>query len=193
MSGRWLINGLLLAVCTLLFLLARGQPESPPGLAGLVGLAPEAITRIRLQQQAEPPLMFQSSPEGWMMREPLQGKVTATMGERLDALLRAPATEAFKLPEAEDAAAKDATARDETTGDRASMLADLGLAAPWLELELNDLHLCAGAADPIDRRRYLLAGDAVVLIDDRWLLPLLAAPADYLIDTDPSADLLGSD
>ncbi|WPL19583.1 hypothetical protein Thiowin_04720 [Thiorhodovibrio winogradskyi] len=183
MSGRWLINGLLLTLCTLLFLLARGQPESPPGLAGLIGFAPEQVTRIQLRQRGEAPLSFELSSDGWVMRDPVQGKVTAIMSERLDALVRAPAAVVFKPPMAVDQAAGDEAAEHQV-----SMLADMGLADPWLTLELNDLRLRAGAAEPIDRRRYLLAGDAVLLIDDRWLLPLLAAPADYLADDFSAAE-----
>lgn len=176
MSGRWLINGLLLLACVLLWLLARWQPAPVPGLAELVGLAPEAVTTIRLVHGDNPPLELEASPPGWTLRAPLRGPVSEAMGERLAALLRAPASRVFELGEN----------TSDNAHEQAAMLADLGLAKPWLELVFNQVHLSAGGAEPIDRRRYLKAGDAVLLIDDRWLLPLLVPPEDYLLDKDPS-------
>lgn len=178
MTGRWLLNGLLLAVCTLLLLLARWQPDAPAGLAERVGLEPAAIARIRLWQRDEPALVLERNGDRWVMRAPLQGAVSASMQERLDALLRAPVSLALALP----------AAPGQGASERSALLADLGLDYPWLELELNTKRLSAGAAEPIDRRRYLRVGDTVLLIDDRWLLPLLGAPEDYLPTTGaPSA------
>ncbi|MBK5969067.1 MULTISPECIES: hypothetical protein [Thiorhodovibrio] len=174
MSGRWLINGALLLACALLLLLARWQPEPAQGLADVVGLTPETVTRIRIRHGQETPLELVAAPEGWTMHGPLQGRINDTMAERLAALLRAPATRAFGVGNSDAGDARDAPAA----------LADLGLADPWLELDLNDIHLRAGAAEPIDRRRYLQAGNDILLIDDRWLLPLLTPPEDYLLRTE---------
>lgn len=127
------------------------------------------------------------------MRAPQQGPVSDTMAERLTALSRAPATRAFKLG-GSDANARGPGHPEESTHEiqghegqePTPPLADLGLAEPWLELELNDRRLRAGAAEPIDRRRYLQAGDWILLIDDRWLLPLLAPPEEYLLGASTS-------
>ena len=165
MKERWLINGVLLLICALLLWLARWQPAPPPGLAARVGLAPTEVTRIRLRHGDRPALVLEAGPTGWMLRAPQQGPVTPAMSERIDALLRAPVSPAFTLSGREARTAK---------------LAELGLDNPWFVLELNDRRLDAGSAEPIDRRRYLRAGHDILLIDDRWLLPLLAAPAAYL-------------
>lgn len=160
--GRWLINLALLGLCVLLLVLARWPSAPPPGLAQLAGLAPEAVTRISLEQQGRPTWAFHASPDGWRQTQPRQEPLSTTVKTRLDALVRAPARRAFTL-----------AADDEA---RAQQLTDLGLAAPWLELAFNHQRLSAGAAEPIGRQRYLRVGDQILLLDDRWLLPLLALP-----------------
>ncbi|MBK1648173.1 hypothetical protein [Rhabdochromatium marinum] len=180
MKERWLINGVLLLICALLLWLTRWQPAPPPGLAARVGLTPTEVTHIRLRHGDRPALVLETSPTGWMLRAPQRGPVTPAMSERIDALLRAPANPAFTLSDLSDPT--DLSGREA----RATKLAELGLDNPWFVLELNDRRLDAGSAEPIDRRRYLRAGHDILLIDDRWLLPLLAAPAAYLSAPEPT-------
>jgi hypothetical protein len=163
MRGRWLINLLLLAVCALLLVLARWPSAPPPGLAQLAGIDPESVTRIRISPNERPVREFVAGPAGWQQSAPQSAAVSATLNQRLDALLRAPASRVLVL-DGDDQAAK------------AQQLAGLGLAEPWLELAFDHIPLSAGGAEPIGRRRYLRAGEQILLIDDRWLLPLLTTP-----------------
>lgn len=168
MRKRWLINAGLLLACLILWLLALRQPAPPATLAERVGLVPEGISSVRLQQGDTQALQFTAVAGGWMLTAPLRGAVGTNMSARLTALVRAPTRLAFALGQFAGA------------GERDALLADLGLADPWLTLEFDQVRLSVGGAEPIERHRYLLAGEQVLLIDDRWLLPLLAAPEDFL-------------
>jgi hypothetical protein len=183
MRGRWLINGVLLLACALLLLLARWQPPPAPGLAERLGLEPAAVARIRIRHGEAAPMELVTTAVGWSMRAPLQGRVKDSMAERLNALLRAPVARAF---------ANDALGREENERHALRLapeeLADLGLADPWLELDLNEVRLRAGSAEPINRRRYLQAGAEILLIDDRWLLPLLVPAEAYLSEAQAAAE-----
>lgn len=167
MTGRWSINALLLVGCVLLAWLARWELQPEPGLAARIGLNADAISQLRLSAGENPVIELEAdSGGGWVMRAPLQGPVTERMSERLQALLRAPVTRAFAL--------------DGGDAPGAPALDDLGLAEPWLVIDLGRIRLRAGGAEPLQRRRYLQVGDEILLIDDRWLLPLLAPPKDYI-------------
>ena len=61
-------------------------------------------------------------------------------------------------------------------------LAKLGLAPPLLTLQIDDVQIALGDEDPIEHDRYVLVGDLLARVPDRFSARLLEAPENELVD-----------
>jgi hypothetical protein len=159
MTGRWIVNFILLLVVIALGAAARHELATSLTADGLTGLDPERIAEVTIERNGEPAIRLQRTGEGWRMQAPYAVDADAA---RIDQLVRIAATPVYRsLPE--------------------TALADhLGLAPERVRLTLDGLALRFGDTDPIDQRRYVAIGDRIHLINDGFQHHLLAPATDYV-------------
>lgn len=160
MKGRWLINGLLLALVLVLASLIQrdiDRARTPPTLSDLVA---SDLLLVEIAREGEPTLQLGQSLQGWRLEAPLEADADS---ERVDKLLAILDTPVYRsLPQ--DSAALD----------------QLGLASPRIRLRLNTLELAFGSIDPVGQYRYVASEGLIHLIDDRFYPLLIAPPLDYV-------------
>ncbi|MCP3868940.1 MAG: hypothetical protein GY703_12745 [Gammaproteobacteria bacterium] len=152
---RGLTGNLILILATLLGLLIwLGTPppeETPPRLTLL---EPSLISRMELRTPDGRLFGFRKAQDGWWMTQPrrviMEDKKIAGLLE----IATTRSTERFPVPEEE---------RDQ-----------FGLEPPAATLRLDEHSLFFGGTHPIDHRRYVLSGDTLHLIKDRFALYLLS-------------------
>ncbi|MFP5344619.1 MAG: DUF4340 domain-containing protein [Gammaproteobacteria bacterium] len=154
----WLNIGLLLLVLALA-LLAYYQPGlAPQPPAKLTSLGAQHVTRLRIEQDGQPPLVLEKQAGKWSITGPVRVEANTL---RVETVLR--------LAEAESLARFPA--RD---------LERFKLDTPLLRVWLNDVEIAFGDSAPLGRQRYLLLDGTVHLIADevyyylRGGLPLFA-------------------
>lgn len=160
MTGRWLINSVLLVLVLGLGSVIRHEVEQSSSLPELSGLAPAAVRLIELDRAGAPLIRLGATHSGWRMEQPLKADADPSKVEALSAVLRTPVHRSF--PEGTAA------------------LGELGLAPPRIRLRLDSLELGFGDLDPITQSRYVATGGLVHLIDDRFYHLLIAQPLDWL-------------
>ncbi|HSW15550.1 MAG TPA: DUF4340 domain-containing protein [Solimonas sp.] len=132
-----------------------GQKKEEKGTP-LTALTADTLTQIALEHPGRPKILLKKSGSQWQLLEPVQAdtdpfEVSALVGlATVEAKRRIPVAE-VKLPE-------------------------LGLQPAAYRVRLNDTVLDMGEIEPIEARRYVLAGNEVALIDDP---PSAALDADY--------------
>jgi hypothetical protein len=165
-NPRGLTNLVLLGVVIALAWLAIGpgrHDEASPTLP-LTALEPAAVTRIVLERPPARAIHLQRSGDGWRLTEPLR---TAADAHRVRRLL--------ELPAARSRSGFRAAGND---------LSQYGLEPPQARLLFDSTTVLVGGTEPISARRYLLAGDQVHLLEDRWFAPLFADAA-WWVDPRP--------
>jgi len=169
MRARLLLNvGLLAAALGLaaLLVLDPGR-EPPPEPVALTPLAPEAVTRVRIETPSHPAVVAAREGSGWRLEAPLALPADRM---RMGVIVRA------------------AGLTSETRYDAAAQedLAAFGLASPKATLHLNDHVLAFGDTEPLSGRRYVLAGGTIHLIGTP-LLHRLTGPPTGFVDPRPLA------
>jgi hypothetical protein len=160
LARRWLINLGLIVVLGALALLVRLDLQEEIRETRLTSLSPDAIDEIELHRVGEPPVRLRRDDSGWQMLAPFTVPADGTAIQRLLPVASAELTRT--LPAA--GLALDA----------------LGLEPAMVRLRLNGLELRFGGTEPVDQQRYVLVGDMVHLIDDRFL-PRLMTPTLELV------------
>ena len=162
MSSRLLLN-LLLAGCVaaLAAFLFSGTGEPPTEtITRLTDTPPGSISRIKIERQAQEPILFTRQEGGWLMTSPYQMPASEA---RINSLLR--------LLTVQSHARLDANAID---------LTRFRLDPPQVTLRLDDHVFLFGDTEALDERRYVLTEDSVHLINDT-LYPQLIAAATFFI------------
>lgn len=155
----WLNLGLLLLVL-LLALLAYYQPGlAPEAPVKLTSLGAQQVTRLRIEQAGQAPLLLEKQAGKWHITQPVQMEANTL---RVETVLRLAETESLaRFP-----------ARD---------LEKFKLDVPQLRVWLNDVSIAFGDSAPLGQQRYLLLDDTVHLVADEVYyylsggLPLFAA------------------
>lgn len=160
MSGRWLINGLLLALLILLGLMIRAELERAHFVPRLTDLAAADLYRVEIVRAGEPTITLIQTAIGWRLETPLQVDADNGRVSRLLGLLEAPVERSFPA--------------------QSSDLRELGLSPPRLRLRLDARELQFGDTDPIGRLRYVAGEGLVYLIQDRFHHQLIAPAIDYV-------------
>jgi len=167
-SARWRLNLALAAVVAVLawLVLRPGEtPDAPPGLA-LTALDPRAVTRVRIEARDAQPVALERTAKGWRLRAPLAAPADDLRVAVLLELAAARSREGFR------AAGND--------------LAQYGLEPPRARVWFDRQMLLVGGTDPVAGRRYVLAGDQVHLLEDRWFPHLFGQPGAW-VDPRPLA------
>ncbi|MTW22352.1 hypothetical protein [Allochromatium palmeri] len=160
MSGRWLINGLLLVVLAVLVVAIRAELERTRFVPTLTDLAVADLYRVEIARTGEPTITLIQTAIGWRLETPFQvdadnGRVTQLLG-----LLEAPVERSFPAQSVD--------------------LRELGLSPVRLRLALDARELQFGVTDPIGQTRYVASEGLVHLIQDRFYHLLIAPPIDYV-------------
>ncbi len=158
------LNLLLLLAVLGLGLLAYFQPGLEPqddSRPPLTTLNPDSIDQIRIQRSGQNDIELRRQGQHWQVR--LDGRWLPANAWRIKQLL-----ELAQAPSLARFAAEPAK------------LGQYGLAEPRIRLRLGSLDIAIGDTDPLGQRRYLLIGDSVHLISDRFYLHLAAADSDYV-------------
>lgn len=160
MSGRWLIDALLLVLLILLGLMIRTELERARFVQTLTDLAAADLYRVEIAREGEPTITLLQTAIGWRLETPFQvdadnGRVTRLLG-----LLEAPVERSFPAQSVD--------------------LRELGLSPPKLRLRLDARELQFGGTDPIGQARYVAGEGLVNLIQDRFHPLLIAPPIDYV-------------
>lgn len=156
MNRNQLNLALLTLVAGLTLTVVLTQEEETPKLP-LVGLEPSAIERIAVRHPDAAEILLQRQAGQWRLTAP---------GEA--------AAEAIEVSALTDLAALESERQLAVAGVD---LAQLGLAPPQYEIQLNDALLQFGGIEPLEHERYIRVGDTIHLVGD---------PPSAALDSDPS-------
>lgn len=150
MSKRALVNLGLLVLVGVLAALVYMQPgiEGEPPKETLTDLSPARIERVGITREDGERVVFSRGASGWEIVEPIRARANEFRIKPLLELARAESHSRFGAVEAE--------------------LAQYHLDRPLAVLRLNGVVLRFGETEPIDHRRYVMVGDTVHLIEDRY-------------------------
>jgi hypothetical protein len=160
-SRTWLNLGLLVLAGALAIVAVYlpGAKKTAP-LPALTSLTPAAITSIRIERKAQPAIALKKEASSWSLTEPLQLPANTVVVESL-----------LGLTQAASHAQWVAASLD---------LEKFKLKSPRIRVRLNDVELGFGDTEPLEGRRYVLAGNTVHLITDGYYPKLIAPPASFV-------------
>jgi len=164
MSPRNLLNVVILLAVIFLAVIAfypGTQPEPPPPMVQLLPLNKADIHSLNIHSHNKPVLRFAKEDQHWFMIEPLRIRASDHLVNTLLNIVQQPSA-------------------TQLTVDK-NNLAKYGLDSPRYGLEFNEYPLAIGETDPIHQRRYVMAQDAVYLIED-YFSHLLMEGEGALID-----------
>jgi hypothetical protein len=162
MSSRTWLNLGLLILAGVLAIVTVYLPgvKKPAPFPALTSLNPAAITSIRIERDAQPAIILKKEASVWRLTEPLQLPANTVVVESFLGLAQT-ASHAQWM-----AASLD--------------LEKFKLKSPRIHVRLNDVELGFGDTEPLEGRRYVLAGDTVHLINDGYYPKLIAPPAYFV-------------
>lgn len=160
MSGRWLINGVLLLILIGLGFLIRQELERARFVPLLTDLNPGDVYRIEVLRPGEPALVLTQTALGWRMEAPFPVDADNARVNQMLKVLESPVERSLPAQGAE--------------------LRELGLAPPRLRLRADGRELQFGVTDPIGQARYVALEGLIHLIPDRFYHLLIAPPIHYV-------------
>ncbi|MBK1643639.1 hypothetical protein CKO25_02985 [Thiocapsa imhoffii] len=163
MSGRWLLNVLLLGVVAMLGWTIHQELERPRRPPTLIDTASGPPLLVEITRAGEPTIRLERQDVGWRLRAPWDLDADT---ERVQALL----------------AIREAHLLRSLPAD-AVVLSELGLDPANLRLRLDTTEVAFGGLDPIAQWRYLRNDDLVHLIEDQFQHRLIAPPIDFVART----------
>jgi len=161
--GRRLLLNLFLAVMVgglgALAWLKSNEPVETDARA-ISDLARDSVTRIRITRPDFPDLEFNKPGDSWLLAGDIALPADTFQVDTILALIDAKTDRFYP-----------------STGVN---LTDMGLVPPQASLKINDRTFVIGDVEPIDKRRYVLAGDTVFLLDDRYQHFINAGPYNFI-------------
>lgn len=162
MNSRNLVNLSLLVFLILAVTLFINAKDSENSTLRLTSLDINKIKNIEIHKANKPNIIFIKKPDNiWYMTKPYQVKAHQFRLNTLLGLTQAP------VREAHDAAALN--------------LADYALDKPRAHITFNETDILFGKTNPINNKRYLLAENKMLLINDQTY-PLVSAHASSFIN-----------
>lgn len=128
------------------------QAFEPP----LSTLSPAAVNQLSVRAPGLPVRRFERRDGHWFMLEPWALPANDMAVDRLASIAQSPVRSRRPLADFEPAR--------------------IGVDPPWVALDVDDLHLAIGQSDVFNGDRYVLVGDQVALVPDRFSPYLLAPP-----------------
>jgi hypothetical protein len=169
MRARWTLNFLLLILVVGLGWAVQRDLRVAREASLLTGMDPVAIEGVELSRPGRDTVKLERvSGGGWRMTAPYRIPADADRVARLLQVVQAPVVRSFPAEGAD--------------------LERLGLAPDPIRISLGGQTLRFGGTEPIDRLRYVAAGDLVHLTQDLYY-HLLVAPAPDYVDPHPFAGL----
>ena len=169
MNKRWLVNGSLALLLTLLVIVALNEPGKPELVppTKLTALRADQVTHISVIKADLPNIELEKVENRWQLRSPTAaGKAAQSMPGnpfRIDSIV--------KLVEADSYLQLHPTATN---------LQQYGLAPPHVSARLNNVEIAFGNTDPIKGWRYVRLGDTVHAIANTQYSQLLGEPLDFV-------------
>ena len=161
MGARATGNVVLLAVVMgLAWLAFTGEEPPPPQGLPLTTLDPGAIERISLERGGRRVAVLARDADGWRLVEPLEARADPFRVRALLTLASAESDTGFR------AAGND--------------LSQYGLQPPQAIVRFDATPVQVGGTESVSGRRYLLSGDQVHLLEDRWFGAIAAGPAAWV-------------
>ncbi|MDJ0862684.1 MAG: DUF4340 domain-containing protein [Gammaproteobacteria bacterium] len=159
MRPRTLLNLALVAVVTALILLAVYEPgiQAPEEPERLTGKQATTVQRLRMQRPDQPDMRFEKRAAAWHMLEPYQ--------------LPANSLRVGAIPDIVEAASQAQFPAESLALERFS------LDPPNASLFVDDIRIDFGGSEQLNAMRYVLLGDTVHLINDRFYHHLLSTAA----------------
>jgi hypothetical protein len=156
MSSRTLINLALFCLAALLLLVIIYRPGIAPEAEPqtLTALTGDGITRIQVTRTAREPLLFTRQDDNWVLAGSDELPASDFQIQSLLAILQAQPARSYPADSLD--------------------LETLGLKPPQAILALDDIRLEIGITDALDNMRYILNGDTVFLVADKYQ-PLINA------------------
>jgi len=150
MSSRNLINLALFCLAGLLLLIIVYRPGIAPAPApqALTALTGDGITRIQVTRTAREPLTFTRQADNWVLAGSSELPASDFQIHSLLAILQARPARSYPADSLD--------------------LETLGLQPPQATLMLDDTRLEIGLTDALDNMRYILLGDTVFLVADKY-------------------------
>lgn len=162
MKSRLLLNLVLALVVIALVLVAVYEPgKAPP--AELVSISQHKagdISRLQILRPEHEPVVFIKQGSRWRMQKPFDMPADEEKLANLLRLLSAPSRGQYEF-----------TAVDTQA---------LGLDQPQLMIRFDDELMAFGSTEPLHKRRYVQAGNAIHLFDDRYTYLAQGTPASLL-------------
>ena len=160
-SRTWLNIGLLILASALAIVTVYlpGIKEPAP-LPALTSLNSAAITSIRIERDAQPAITLKKEASSWRLTEPLQLPANTVVVESFLGLAQ--------------------TASHAQWATASLDLEKFKLKSPRIRVHLNDMELGFGDTEPLEGRRYVLAGATVHLINDGYYPKLIAPPTSFV-------------
>jgi hypothetical protein len=159
----WLALGVAALGAVVYAEIARERAALPPPLTAI---DPARVQHLAIECQSVcRSRRFERTANGWQMLEPYAKPASAEAVAHLLAVARAPVRVTLER------SAYDA--------------AKLGLAPPLLVLRVDDVAIALGDEDPIEHDRYVLVGDTLARVPDRFSARLFEAPENELAETPP--------
>lgn len=150
MNKRVSLNLAMLLFIGVLIAVVYFEPgtDKPELRKSLLSLEEEQIDKIQLVSGTAQSITIERSANAWMITAPIR---VAANDFRIESLLKlAKATSHSRFPAAEQS------------------LANFGLDKPSVKVTFNQQTIFFGANEPLNRRRYVLAGEQVHLIEDYY-------------------------
>jgi hypothetical protein len=146
LKKRWWLNLALVALLGGLALVAVLEPgkKAPERAPKLTTLAPDAITRARIERPGQEPIVLEKTAGGWRLEAPLAARAN---GFNVENLLRVASADV-----------------DATIPDGEQALAQFGLDRPRARLWLDGEELAFGALHPLKNQVYVRYRSQVYLI-----------------------------
>lgn len=162
MSRQAAVNLVLLGTLVLLAAVAIVEPgkSRPPPPAPIAAIDAQAVARLVVERPGQPQVLLAREGGRWWMHAPYRGPADE---DRVRALLELPHSRSTARLAVADLA-----------------LARFGLAPPKAALVIDDLRLEIGDTQPLDGRRYVLAGDDVHLVYETVYHLLVSEAAEFL-------------
>ncbi|HWQ94682.1 MAG TPA: DUF4340 domain-containing protein, partial [Gammaproteobacteria bacterium] len=174
-SRTWLNLGLLILAGALVIVsVYLPGVKKPTPLPALTSLTPASVTSIRIERTAQPAISLKKEASG-----DVQGSTNVAGGRMPGATWRL--TEPLQLPAntvvVESFLGLAQTASHAQWAAASLDLEKFKLKTPRIRVRLNDVELGFGDTEPLEGRRYVLAGNTVHLINDGYYPKLIAPPA----------------
>jgi hypothetical protein len=161
MNPRTRLNIAMVGGLIVLGLLFWLTPSEEAEHESLLALSPAEVTHIAVRRDGQPYFTLERVAGEWRVTSPFEAPADDRVVGQILAVIRAPVRSRYSPDDID--------------------VGRFGLDHPTIELEIDGRRVAFGDAEPVDRRRYALRGDELVMVDEMIHYRLSLSP-DQLVD-----------